>query len=404
VKIDLEQLIRALSDTVDLVGVDEVQHSKRVAYMALVCAQTMGLAKQETTELYRLGLLHDCGVSSTKVHRQLIDELDWRDSSTHCLIGAQRLRQFLPLAPMAEVILHHHTRWEDLEKYSLSQETQKKANLIYLLDRVDALSSLQHQPNKLAGKDVVCDKVVDLRNSYFNRELVDVFLAAAGNEAFWIAMEPFQLVDFLNEHQPESDLIDLNADELRSAAALFAQVVDAKSSFTAEHSCGVAMLSRYLAERLSLNELLCYRIEVAGLLHDLGKLQIPDALLGRKGALNREELAVMRHHSYVTYQILNKIQGLEDITLWAAYHHEKLDGSGYPFRKIAQDLSLESRLVIVADIFQALAQERPYRPSLSLNVIIDFLRTGSKSGKLDSEVVKLVESESAKCYQIATAS
>jgi HD-GYP domain-containing protein (c-di-GMP phosphodiesterase class II) len=403
VKIDLEQLIQALSDTVDLVGVDEVQHSKRVACMALVCAETMGLSQQDAAELYHIGLLHDCGVSTTRVHRKLIDELDWKDSFIHCQIGAKRMQQFLPLAPMADVILHHHTKWEQLQKLHLPQETQDKANLIFLLDRIDALCSLQNGPNRLAGKDAVCDKVVSLRDIYFKSELVDIFLAAAENEAFWIALEPFQLADFLNEHKPESRLIDLTQDDLRSVAALFAQIVDAKSSYTAEHSCGVAMLSRFLAQKSSLTESQCCKVEVAGLLHDLGKLQIPDTVLERKGSLNKEEVAVMRHHSYVTYQILKKIQGLEDITLWAAYHHEKLDGSGYPFRKTAEDLSIESRLIIVADIFQALAQQRPYRSSLSLEVILDFIRAGSKSGLLDSDVVKLVESESPECYRIATA-
>ena len=139
--LDLEQLIRALSDTVDLVGVDEVQHSKRVAYMALLCAETMGMSQAESTELYRTGLLHDCGVSSTKVHRKLVDELDWDDANIHCRIGAERMHQFLPLASMAEVILYHHTRWEQLEKLPLSEEVKRNANLIFLLDRVDALAA-----------------------------------------------------------------------------------------------------------------------------------------------------------------------------------------------------------------------------------------------------------------------
>jgi putative nucleotidyltransferase with HDIG domain len=182
---------------------------------------------------------------------------------------------------------------------------------------------------------------------------------------------------------------------------LFAQIVDAKSKYTAEHSTGVASLSRYLAERCSLNETSCCWVEVAGLLHDLGKLQVPDKVLERKGALSREDTAIMRHHSYVTFHILKKIQGLEDISLWAANHHEKLDGSGYPFRKTAVELSIESRIIIIADIFQALAQNRPYRISQSPEAIIEFLKKGNEHGQLDTDLVHIVESEPSTCYSIA---
>ena len=400
--LNLDQLIHALSDAVDLVGVDEVQHGKRVAYMAFVCAEFMGMSMVEKTALYRMGLLHDCGVSSTRVHQNLISELDWLDSDEHCRIGAQRMKQFSPLASMAEAILYHHTKWEQLEKLPLTEETKRNAGLLYLLDRVDALAVNQPVSNRLAGKEAVCRKVVELKDTYFSPELVEVFLAVSRNEAFWICMDPNHLPDFLQKHQDRTEMISVDPDGLKSIASLFAQIVDAKSRYTAEHSCGVASLSRHLAEKCRLPQSVCSMIEVAGLLHDLGKLQVPDEILEQKGELDMVDLAVMRHHSYVTYSILKKIKGLEEVSLWAANHHEKLDGSGYPFRKTAKDLSLESRIIIIADIFQALAQTRPYRASQSLGAIVDFLRKGSKNGQLDGNLVSLVESDSSTCYAVAT--
>ncbi len=102
--------------------------------------------------------------------------------------------------------------------------------------------------------------------------------------------EVSHVADFLenqkkSQHSPESVVIDFDMDELRSIAALFAQVVNAKSRYTAEHSCGVATLCRHLAKRCLLNESQCSKIEVAGLLHDLGKLQVPDTVLERQGVL-----------------------------------------------------------------------------------------------------------------------
>ena len=92
---------------------------------------------------------------------------------------------------------------------------------------------------------------------------------------------------------------------------------------------------------------------------------------------------------------------MEDISLWAADHHEKLDGSGYPFRKTAQDISIESRIVAVADIFQALAQDRPYRRSQSVSTIMKLLEKAAGRGQLDAQVVALVQARSDKCYLIA---
>jgi HD-GYP domain-containing protein (c-di-GMP phosphodiesterase class II) len=277
--IERNQIIRALSDMVDLVGVDEVQHSKRVAYMALICSQSIHLPPAETTALYHMSLLHDSGVSSTQVHERLVNELEWKESQLHCQIGAERIRRFSPLASMAEVILYHHTKWEHLQRLPLSEETKRNSGLIYLLDRVDALANLQMSPNRLAGKDAVRKKIIELQPTYFKPELVEIFPAASENEAFWITMEQPHLVDFLQTHQPQADPISVNLDELKSIAVLFAQIVDAKSRYTAEHSRRVASLSRHLAERCGLSESICCKVEMAGLLHDLGKLQVPDKVL-----------------------------------------------------------------------------------------------------------------------------
>ena len=401
-KLDLDQLIRALSSAVDLVSVDEKQHGKRVAYMALACAERLGYGREEQIMLFRMGLLHDCGVSSTKVHRQLIDEFDWDGADHHCRVGEERLRRSAPLAPLADAVRYHHTRWPVLRELALPESTKRHANLIYLLDRVDALTTMQHSPSRLMVKDKVCEKIKSFRRSYFLPELVDTFLAASDTDAFWITMEPAFLEDFLHSHPLGSDEIVIDFDSLYNIAAIFAEVVDAKSPYTAEHSHGVASLARFLAEKCGLPRSVCRQIEVAGLLHDLGKLQVPDTILEYRGALSREETAAMHHHSYVTHQILHRVQGLEDIALWAGNHHEKLDGSGYPHRRTAESLTIESRIIMIADIFQALAQKRPYRVSQPPEVIIDILKQGAARRQLDAELVNLVEAELDSCYAIAT--
>ncbi|BHH81911.1 HD-GYP domain-containing protein [Desulforhopalus sp. 52FAK] len=400
-EIDFGQFINALSDTVDLVGIDELYHSKRVAFMAAECVKTFGGNRSQQLKVFRQGLLHDCGVSSTKVHDLLVNEFEWQDAEMHCLVGANRMRTFAPLEEYAEVIRYHHTRWEDLRHANIDEEVKVNANLIYLLDRVDALSGVACAENRLSCRKEVCEKIVTYRDSHFKPELVDALLSTAEKEAFWITQESSHLTDYLRLNSIKYENILLNNGQLKDMARIFAQVVDAKSPYTAEHSFGVSRLAGFLSQQCQLDEETCTKIEVAGLLHDLGKLQVPDRILDHDGGLDDDSLAVMRHHSYVTYIILSKIGGLEDITVWASDHHEKLDGSGYPFKKVADELPVESRIIMVADIFQALAQDRPYRKSLTAENIVENLESDVEKGKLDKEIVRIVASDPVESYSKA---
>lgn len=401
-QLDLEQFIFALSDTVDLVGVDEILHSKRVGYMAWKCAETLGFTNSRQRKLLHLGLLHDCGVSSTEERDHLVNELEWNDSITHCKTGSDRMAQFGPLQQFSTPIKYHHTRWEKMGTIDLDDNEKIESNLLFLLDRVDYLCQITPGNTLLSKKDTVRDKINRYKWSLFNGDLTDCFLDISSKEAFWFSLEPIMLYDFIEKQRIKSDSIPIDVNnQLKIVAELFAGIVDAKSSYTAEHSFGVARLSQFIAEEIQLDRETCEKIKVAGLLHDLGKLQVPDTVLEHPGPLVGEHLSYMKHHSYVTYRILSKIDGLQDIALWAGNHHEALDGSGYPFRKTADELGIESRIIAVADIFQALAQARPYRSPKPLESILDFLEKNTIAGRIDHEIVEKVLSKSDLCYQVA---
>jgi len=402
-RIDFGQLVHALSDTIDLVGVDELHHGKRVGFMAMECAKLFSTDSRLHLKLYRLGLLHDCGVSSSQVHTHLVSELEWADAKRHCLIGAERLRRFAPLAEFADVVLHHHTGWDELKDLPIAEDIKTHANLIYLTDRVDALSGMEPFATKLSCRDWVCGKIRSLRGTHFKPELVDVLLAASEKEAFWITQEPQHLRDYLTQQFNEPDEIWLDHDQLKKMAAIFAEIVDAKSTYTAEHSLGVSRLAAYLGRRCGLSGETVISLELAGLLHDLGKLQVPDEILDYPRGLEGDFLDIMRQHSYVTYLILQRIKGLEQIARWGADHHEKLDGSGYPFKRPANELSIESRIVGVADIYQALAQRRPYRPPMAPHDILMMLKKEVSMGRIDPELIRIVASDLGQCQAAATA-
>ena len=131
-------------------------------------------------------------------------------------------------------------------------------------------------------------------------------------------------------------------------------------------------------------------MEVAGNLHDIGKLAIPNSILEKPGKLTKEEMAVMKSHTYYTYAVINTIGGLQQIAEWAAFHHERFDGSGYPFHCTADELSTGSRILGVADIFTALAEDRPYRKEMSRENIFQIIKQFSDQQLLDSKIVNLL--------------
>lgn len=402
VTIDLGQAIHALSDALDLVGVDEVLHGKRVAVMAWQCGRALGLSEPETEDLFHAGLLHDSGVSSTHVHRCLIHQLDWEGAEFHCVKGGELLGQFAPLSHLASIVRYHHTHWETLHALDVPEPVVRLANLIYLLDRVDALVTPHYERDLLLARHTVRDAVWHLSGSFFAPELVTLFLDLSDSEAFWLSLEARHLSRFIYEREREYRLTPISFPELRQLALIFAQIVDAKSPYTMEHSLGTARLARFLAERAGLPVEICEKVEVAGLLHDLGKLQVPDEILEKPGPLSREERSLIERHSFETYQILRGIVGLEDITLWAAYHHETPDGRGYPFRCSGAELTLEMRVIAVSDVFQALAQRRPYRRPLSPTQILEMLRAFVAQNRLDREIVELVGQNLDISWQLAT--
>lgn len=384
---DLRHVIYALSDALDLVGVDDVAHGKRVGIMAAECGRVDGQGERETAFLFDLGMLHDIGVSSTRTHCNLVEKFDWDGSQVHCEVGYALLKSFAPFEAMALPVRYHHTRWEALVKYDLSPATMRQANLIYLVDRVDALAAPHYADNSLLlATDEIRGKIVEHSGTYFSPELVALFLEASRTEAFWLMLEPrsiqARLIDLLAQGQD----YPASVDDLKRLGAIFARIVDAKSPFTAEHSVGVARLARLLAERLGVGAENCDKLEIAGLLHDLGKLRVPDEILDKPGRLEPRERKIINTHSYETFQILRNIQGFDEITRWAAYHHEEPDGSGYPFHLTADAMPLEARILRVADIFQAMVQQRPYRKGLGDDEVTAFMRQLADEGRIDRSV------------------
>lgn len=382
---DLRQVIYALSDALDLVGVDDVAHGKRVGVMAAECARALGMPEDEVLFMFDLGVLHDIGVSSTRVHQHLVGEFDWAGSQEHAETGYQLLRDFAPLARMALPVRYHHTRWEVLQAEGVADEVAIPANLILLVDRVDALAAPYYAAGTvLQQRPMIRAEISQRSGSYFAPALVEAFLQVSAHEAFWLMLEPRALGSYLQDMLARGAPLHASNAELRQLAEMFAHIVDAKSPFTFTHSRGVARVARRLAEYLGVEAEQCDQLEIAGLLHDLGKLRIPDEILDKPGRLDDHERLSMNAHSFETRQILGGIRGFEDITLWAAAHHEEPGGRGYPFGLEGSALPLPARILRVADIFQAMVQHRPYRRGLSREAVSTFMAELQAEGRIEA--------------------
>ncbi|WP_062149992.1 HD domain-containing phosphohydrolase [Beggiatoa leptomitoformis] len=401
IKIKLREVIYALADALDLVGIDEVEHGKRVGYMSVECGKQLGL-KQETLDiLFHAALLHDCGVSSSNSLQHLIKEMEWNNVDEHCRRGSELLLSVEPFAHLTPVIRHHHTHWDMLQDVNITANNAQLSNLIFLMDRVDALAASQEGKDILSKRAFIQKTITQYGGSLFSPELIELFLSVSAKEAFWITLETRHLCHYLREKEEVKDAIIIDFQELKQIAGIFANIVDAKSAYTHEHSLGVSNLAHLLAQKCNLSFATCEKLEVAGLLHDLGKLQVPDTILEKPGILTAEERTVISRHSFETYQILKKISGIEDIAEWAGFHHETPGGHGYPFQLKDQELRLEARIIGVADVFQALAQKRPYRDPMPIAQIMRMLKEFARENRLDGNLIHLVENNLEECWQAA---
>ena len=399
-KLNLKEVTYALSEALDLVGIDDKMHGKRVAYMAAEMAKELAWSKQKIDDMIYIGMLHDCGVSSTDVHNHLVTELDWDNSQVHCLRGEQLLLKTSIYTHYATIVRYHHTHW-DAFTMDVDPDIKVAANLIYLVDRVDALRAQMNDMDLVSSTGRIQDTIKKYSNEMFSSELVDVFIKLSSKSSFWFYLEEESLIEYFSEWIQSGVDEEISYKDLKEVALMFSAVVDAKSTFTSDHSIGVSNLSLFLAQRFELSEEMCEKIEIAGLLHDLGKLRVDDAILNKPGPLNADERLKMNRHGFDSNIILRHIKGFEEIAHLASLHHETLDAQGYPYSLEASAIPFEARIIATADIFQALVQDRPYREGLSANDAYKILFDMFEAGKLDGSIIQKLKENVDECYTVA---
>jgi putative nucleotidyltransferase with HDIG domain len=187
--------------------------------------------------------------------------------------------------------------------------------------------------------------------------------------------------------EPREREITMTEAMLDNICLAFAEVIDAKSPFTYRHSNGVAEAAVGIARNLGMPDREIAFIRRAALLHDIGKLSVPNTILEKPGPLTPGEWDVVKQHPSYTLEVLRRIPGFGELSEVAAAHHEKLDGSGYFRGWGAAQMNMPARILAVADIYDALAARRPYRDAMPEEAVFDILRKDAPRA-LDSDCVE----------------
>jgi HD-GYP domain-containing protein (c-di-GMP phosphodiesterase class II) len=385
ISVNLGNLVLSFSDALDLGFSSLAMHQQRAAFIAWELGKRAKLPEKRIENVFLAALLHDIGALSIEEKKSLHDH-ETSAVQQHCIRG-QHLFQSNPwLAPCADLVRYHHRDWVTYEEPRDTPEVFD-SQLLFLADylerQIDRKTYILHQNQELGNR------LTELADTQISSEIVDLFLEVSDREEFWLDLTSPRLYSLLLHNGPFRT-IEVDINNIAIFANLLGMIVDFKSPFTATHSSGVAQCSMLLAKMVGMSETEVTLMEIAGLLHDLGKLVVPNSILEKPAGLTDAEMAVMKQHTYYTFSILSTIGGLQMIAEWGAYHHERLDGKGYPFRREANELNLGARIMAVSDIFTALAEDRPYRKGMKSENIKNILQEQVSSGIKDPHIVKLL--------------
>lgn len=180
-------------------------------------------------------------------------------------------------------------------------------------------------------------------------------------------------------------------DQLDSAETLLfslARLIEAKDETTGDHCSRLSHMSMEFGRALGLSSSELEALRRGGILHDIGKLGIPDSILLKKDSLNDEEWVIMRKHTVIGAHLCEGLASMRDVVPIILHHHERWDGSGYPYGLAGEEIPLLARIFQIVDIYDALASERPYKKPLSKDKIIDIYHTETEKGWRDPELVR----------------
>lgn len=402
----LSELISALSHALDITEGQPEGHCIRCCWIGMHIGREMHLPEDQLWNLYYTLLLKDLGCSSNAARiceLYLTDDLQFkRDFKTvgdslpqvlHFVLKhtglkaglAERFRSVLTILRdgrniAQELIATRCQRGAEIARllrfsedvaqgiYSLDEHFNGQgrpdglqADTIPMFSRIALLAQVIDVFQIADGAEAALNEIRERSGVWFDPLLVDAFERVAEKEEFWFALRADDITSRVVALEPRSYEVPLDDDYLDDIAAAFGQVVDSKSPYTSGHSARVALYTDLIAEALELSPERRRWLKRGALLHDVGKLGVSNSVLDKAGKLDISEWDEVKLHASYTETILSRISAFSELAKVSAAHHEKLDGTGYPRGLSADDITLETRIITTADIFDAITAERPYR-------------------------------------------
>lgn len=412
------RLLAALSTALDLTEGQLPGHALRTAYIAMRVADRLGLPAQERGTLFYASFLKDAGCSSNAaavtrifggddidikrrqgtVGRSILDYAAFTIGNLpaseplplrlrrlirvgmngrrerraveqlRCERGASIARKAGFNAEVGTAIHDVHEHWDGRgqPRGAARDGIDAGARIIAAAAGLDVFVSVR-------GRAEALSVLAARRGTWYDPDVVDALLDLATRGLFDDLDAP-DLIGRTMDLEP-ADQVDLAGDaDVDRLAGAFADIVDAKSPFTGAHSQRVGDVAERIAVRLGLSEQGVVDVRRAGLLHDLGKLGVPNMILDKPSRLEPSEFEVIKRHPELTLRILEPVPAFARVAELAACHHERLDGRGYFRGLAAPELSIGARIVAVADVYEALTADRPYRAAMPVEAALGILR------------------------------
>lgn len=396
-RIERNELLSVLSEALDSVETEVFgvtsHHAKRVAWMCIQMGKHRKLSETELSDLAVGALLHDNALNEYRNDYEdgvLRTGVSGKD---HCIAGEENLKRIPGCETLCGFVLYHHECANGSGPFGKHEtETPLGAQMIHIADEVDLRFSLGSCGSRFA--DDIRNYIKENEGILFGTEVSECFLETLKES--WFTELADKHVDKLVLDIPvvwiELKEADLKLEQVKKKAGiytlaeLFAQIIDYKSPFTRNHSVGIAEKAVVMADYYKWNEEIAAKLYLAGALHDIGKLMVDKAVLEKPGRLDEKEYLHIQTHAYESFRLLSKIKGFEEVRDWASYHHEKLNGKGYPFGKAAEELNRQERLLACLDIYQALTEDRPYKSGMTHARAYSILAEMAEKGELDPAI------------------
>jgi HD-GYP domain-containing protein (c-di-GMP phosphodiesterase class II) len=418
-ELKLAELIGSLSYALDLTEGQPAGHCVRCCWIGMHVGRQLGLPDEDLWSLYYTLLLKDLGCSSNAARiceLYLTDDRSFKRDYKRVGTGTPQVLAFVvsrtgPHAGWRRrlgAILNIMRNGDDVAQELIQTRCDRGAQIARQLRFPEAVAGAVHaldehfdgtgRPEGLAGEAIplaariaLLAQVVDVfhfndgaaaalmevrarAGGWFDPALVDALDIVAAVPGFWSMLASDDVEHAVHALEPAGHGVELDDDYLDAIADAYGEVVDAKSPFTAGHSQRVRDYTDLVAAEMGLDDARRRWLRRAAVLHDVGKLGVSNTILDKPGKLDPDEWLAVQQHATYTEQILGRISPFAELARISAAHHERLDGAGYPRGLAGAEISLETRIITVADIFDAITAERPYHPPTPVARTLEIMR------------------------------